>query len=118
MQNILQHCYTEDDSDSYQTLRGTPVVGINHMIPTRSVMLRSRRRSWFPQFRTKLGQCTSLDEIEALLDDNVRRWRGLSDLSVRHGRKDDEDVSDGDAGLHARGLNLSGLLAENELSDG
>jgi len=45
-----------------------------------------KRRPWFSKFRTRLGQCASLDEIEALLGVEVRRWRGPTDLSVAQGR--------------------------------
>jgi hypothetical protein len=83
-----------------------------------SVMLRSRRRPWFPQFRTKLGQCASLNEIEALLNVKVRRWRGLTDLSVPQRGKEGREAIDEDAGIHARDLNLRGFLEEDELSDG
>jgi hypothetical protein len=31
MQNVLWRRNTEDDSNSYPTFRGTPVVGINHV---------------------------------------------------------------------------------------
>lgn len=83
-----------------------------------SVMLRSRRRPWFPQFRTKLGQCASLNEIEALLNVKVRRWRGLTDLSVPQRGKEGREAIDEDAGIHARDLNPRGFLEEDELSDG
>jgi len=101
MQNVLCLCDTEDDSNSYPTFRGTPV-----------------RLPWFPQFRTKLGQTTSLDEIEALLDVKVRRWRGLNDPTVSRGGKEDKEGVDEDSGTHAHNLNLKGFLDEGVCSDG
>jgi len=119
MQNILWLCDTEDDSNSYPTFRGTPVVGISHVgLTFFSVTLCSQRRPWFPQLRMKLGQTTSLDEIEALLNVNVRRWRGLDDPSVSPGGKEDKEGIDEDSGMHAHDLNLRGFLDEGVCSDG
>lgn len=36
----------------------------------------SGRRSWYPKFRAALGACTSVDEIERVLNVKVERWRG------------------------------------------
>ena len=83
-----------------------------------SVTLCSQRRPWFPQFRTKLGQTTSLDEIEALLNVKVRRWLGLNDPSVSRGGKEYEEAIDEDSGMYAHDLNLSGFLDEGVCSDG
>jgi len=91
------------------------MVGINQMNPTLSVILRSRRRLWFSQFRTKLGECTSLDEIEALLNAKVRRWRGMTNIPDG---EEGKGPMDEDAGIHARDLHLRELLDEDEFSDG
>jgi len=80
---------------------------------THFVEHQCRRRPWFPQFRTKLGQCASLDEIEALLRVKVRRWRGSIDLS-----ESQEGATDEDAGTKARYLDLTGFLDDDEVSDG
>jgi len=77
-----------------------------------------QHRPWFPQFRTKLGQTTSLDEIEALLNVKVRRWRGLNDPSVSRGGKENKEAIDGDSGMHAHDLNLRVFLDEGVCSDG
>ena len=80
------------------------------MIPTLSVTPRSRRRSWFPQFRTRLGQCTSLDEVETLLNVKVRQWRGST------GREGVEAIDD-DAGAQEGDVRLTGFLDDGEVSD-
>jgi tRNA-dihydrouridine synthase 1 len=74
-----------------------------------------KRRPWFLQFCTKLGQCTSLDEIEALLRVKVRRWRGLTDLSVV--QTEGKEAMDEDTGIRTQGVDLTGFLAEDELPD-
>jgi tRNA-dihydrouridine synthase 1 len=81
-----------------------------------SVMFCSERRPWFSKFRTELEQCASLDEIEALLRVKVRRWRGLTDLSVAQGRVEaiDEDT---DILYHPKGFDLTGFLDDDELHD-
>jgi hypothetical protein len=112
MQNVPRHCHTKNDSNSYQTFYGTPVVGNSTMESMPSVMFYSKRRPWFLQFRIKLGQCTSLDEVEALLRVKVRQWRGLTDLSMAQAEGKgavDEDTAQGD--------DLTGILAEDELPD-
>lgn len=83
-----------------------------------SVTLCSQRCPWFPQFRTKLGQTTSLDEIEALLNVNVRRWRGLNVPTVSRGEKEDKEAMDEDSGMYAHDLSLRGFLDEGVSSDG
>ena len=93
------------------------MVGINQMKSTLSIIPRSRRRSWFSQFRTKLGQCTSLDEIEALLSAKVGRWRGM-DIPVPQDGEEGKGPIDEDAGIHVRDLNLRELLDEDKLSGG
>ena len=54
----------------------------------------SRRRTWYPQFRTGLGQCTTTEEIETLLKGKVRRWHKFKDLQggAEGGEAVDEDV--------------------------
>ena len=79
-----------------------------------SVMLCSNRRPWFSKFRTKLGQCASLDEIEALLRVEVRRWRGPADLSVAQGRV---GAIDEDTDIPSQGVDLTGFLDDDELHD-
>src|SRR5579863_7424930 len=116
MQNVPRHCHTQNSSNSCQTFRRTPMVGINHMDSTLPVMPCSRCRPWFSQFRTKLGQCTSLDEIEALLNVKVRRWREMTNVSVPQDREEVKGPIDEDAGFHARDLNLRAFLDEDELS--
>lgn len=113
MQNTHRDCYTEDDPNSYQTLYRAPVVGVSGMNPAFLITPCSRRCSWFPRFRTRLGQCASLEEIETLLKVKVRRWRGSS--SISQGGMEDAEVIDDDAGLQERNLRL---LEEDELSDG
>lgn len=72
------------------------------------------RRPWFSEFRTKLGQCTSLDEIEALLRVKVRRWRGLTDLSVTQGKV---DAIDKNTDIPSQEVDLTGFLDDDELHD-
>ncbi len=79
-----------------------------------SVMFCSNRRPWFSKFRTKLGQCASLDEIEALLRVNVIRWRDLTDLSVAQGGV---GAIDGDTDIPYQGVDLRGFLDDDELPD-
>jgi hypothetical protein len=79
-----------------------------------SVMLLSERRPWFSRFRTELGQCASLDEIEALLMIKVRRWRGLTDFSVAQGRV---EAIDKDTDIPSQGVDLTGFLDDDELHD-
>lgn len=64
-------------------------------------MLCSTRRPWFSQFRTKLGQCASLDEIEALLRVKVGRWRGVTDPC---------EARDEDTDIPSPGVDLTGFL--------
>jgi tRNA-dihydrouridine synthase 1 len=78
------------------------------------VMLCSNRRPWFSKFRTKLGQCASLDEIEVLLGVEVRRWRGLTDPSVAQGRA---EAIDEDTDIPSQGVDLTGFLDDDELHD-
>ncbi len=42
----------------------------------------SRRRTWFSQFRARLGQCSTQEEIETLLKGKLRRWHKLNDCAV------------------------------------
>ena len=76
------------------------------------VMLCSERCPWFSEFRTKLGQCASLDEIEALLTVKVRRWRSLTDLPVGRVEAIDEDTD-----IPSRGVDLTEFLDDDELHD-
>jgi hypothetical protein len=94
------------------------MVGINQMNPTLSVILRSRRRPWFSQFRTKLGECSSLDEIEAVLNAKVRRWRGMTNIPLPQDGEEGKGPIDEDAGLHAQDLHLRELLDVDEFSGG
>jgi hypothetical protein len=110
MQNAPRDCHTEDDPNSYQTLYRAPVVGVSGMDPALSMTPCSRRCSWFPRFRTRLGQCASLEDIETLLKVKVRRWRGSSSSGM-----EDAEVIDDDAGLKERSLRL---LDDDEVSDG
>ncbi|KAI9465322.1 FMN-linked oxidoreductase [Lactarius psammicola] len=69
-----------------------------------------RRRTWFPQFRTRLGQCTTTDEIETLLKGNARRWHKLKDCSVsRSGAEVDEAMGE-DMDMWAEGHELTEFL--------
>ena len=113
MQNIPWHCHAKDDSNSYQAFYGTPMVGTSTMDSMPSVMFYSKRRPWFLQFRTKLGQCTSLDEIESLLKVKVRRWRGLTDLSMV--QTEGKEAMEEDTGTRVQGVDLKGFLADDEL---
>ena len=78
-----------------------------------SVMVCSKRRPWFPKFRTKLGQCASVDEIEALLRVKVRRWRGPADLSVAQSRTEDKEVIGEDSEIQAQRVDLTGFPADD-----
>lgn len=80
-----------------------------------SVMFCSNRHPWFSKFRTELGQCASLDEIEVLLRVKVRRWRGLIDLSVAQGRG---GAIDEDTDIPSQGVDLTRFLDDDELHDG
>jgi hypothetical protein len=80
------------------------------------MMHRRHRRPWFFQFRTKLRQCVSLDEIEALLNVEVRRWRGMSNISVPQDGEEGKEAIDEDAGILAQDLNLREFLDEDKLS--
>jgi hypothetical protein len=77
-------------------------------------MLCSKRSPWFSKFRTELGQCASLDEIEALLSVKVRRWCSLTDLSVAQGR---EGAIDEDTDIPCQGVDLTGFLNDDDLHD-
>jgi hypothetical protein len=114
MQNVPRHGNAKDDSNTHKAFHRTPVVRANSIGLPLSVMLCSLRRPWFPQFRIQLGQCVSLDEIEALLQVKVRRWRGLTDIS----RPGVEEELDDDVGIQQQTLNLTGFLDEDGLSDG
>jgi hypothetical protein len=107
MQNVPWRCNAKNDSNSYQTFHGTPMVGTVSMDSTLSVMVCSKRRPWFPKFRTKLGQCATLDEIEALLRVKARRWRGPAGLSVAQSRIEDGEIIDEDSDLQAEGVDLT-----------
>jgi hypothetical protein len=80
-----------------------------------SVMLCSKRHPWFSKFRTKLGQCASLDEIEALLRAKVTQWGSLTDLSVAQGRV---VAIDEDTDISSQVVDLTGFLDDDELHDG
>lgn len=92
------------------------MVGTSSMKQTLSLMFCSKRRPWFPKFRAKLGQCESLDEIEALLKVKVRRWRGPADLSASQGRIEDETI-DEDADIQAQAVDLAGFLVDDDSPD-
>jgi tRNA-dihydrouridine synthase 1 len=79
-----------------------------------SVILYSERRPWFSQFRTKLGQCASLDEIEVLLRVNVRRWRGPADPFVVQSRV---GAIDEETEISSQGVDLMGFLDDDELHE-
>ena len=79
-----------------------------------SVMICSKHHPWFSEFRTKIGQCTSLDEVEALLRVKVRRWRGLTDLSMAQGRV---KAIDEDTDILSQGVDLTGFLDDDKLHD-
>ena len=87
------------------------------MDPALSVTPCSRRRSWFPQFRTRLGQCASLDEVETLLKVKVRRLRGLTDFSISQGGMAGAEAIDDDVGAQERDVRLTGFLDDGEVSD-
>ena len=78
-----------------------------------SVMVCSKRRPWFPKFRTKLGQCASVDEIETLLRVKVGRWRGPADLSVAQSKTEDKEVIDEDSEIQAQGVDLTRFPADD-----
>ncbi|KAH9888527.1 FMN-linked oxidoreductase [Cubamyces lactineus] len=54
------------------------------------------RRPWFNKFRSTLGQCESISEIERLLRVKVQRWRGLKPLSAEEDEDEDEDAGHSD----------------------
>lgn len=116
MQNVPRHRHAKNDSNSCQTFYGTSMVGTSCMNQTPSVMFCSKRRPWFPKFRAKLGQCESLDEIEALLKVKVRQWRGPADLSASQGRIEDETI-DEDTDIQAQAVDLAGLLVDDDSPD-
>ncbi|KAI9510287.1 FMN-linked oxidoreductase [Russula earlei] len=72
----LELCRTYPDTATLKTVQ----THIRHFTEH-----QCRRRPWFSRFRKMLGQCTSLDEIEELLRIKLRRWHGLTDLSVPRG---------------------------------
>ena len=93
------------------------MVGTTSMDSTLSVMVCSKRRPWFPKFRTKLGQCASMDEIEALLRVKVRRWRGPADLSVAQSKMEDREIIEEDSDIQAEGVDLTGSPADDDSPD-
>lgn len=101
----LELCRMYPDTATLKTIQ----THIRHFIEHQCV-----RRPWFTQFRTQLGQCVSLDEIEVLLQVKVRRWRGLTDVS----RPGGEEEIDDDVGIQQQTLDLTGFLDEDGLSDG
>jgi hypothetical protein len=117
MQNASRYCHAENNSNPYQALYRTPMVSISSMDLVLSVTPRSRRRPWFPRFRTRLGRCASLDEIETLLNVNVRRWRGSINSSTSQRGVEGAEIIDEDEGSQERGLSLTGFLDDDEVSD-
>ncbi|KAH9036172.1 FMN-linked oxidoreductase [Lactarius pseudohatsudake] len=73
-----------------------------------------RRRTWFPLFRTRLGQCTTTEEIETLLKGKVRQWHKSKDCSVSRGGGEamDEDVD-----IEAEGRKLTEVLHSGLFDD-
>ena len=67
----------------------------------------SRRRTWFPRFRTKLGQCTTTEEIETLLKGEVRRWHKLKDSPISRGRAEGGEAVDEDVDIQTEGRKLT-----------
>ena len=84
------------------------MVSISDMnLPALGVIFCSRRRTWFSQFRTKLGQCTTTEEIETLLTGKVRRWHKLKDNSVSQGGEEEGETVDEGVDIQAEGRKLT-----------
>lgn len=66
-----------------------------------------RRRTWFPQFRTKLGQCTTTEEIETLLRGKVRRWHKLRDSPLSRDEVEGDEAVDEGVNTQAEGPELT-----------
>lgn len=79
------------------------MVSISGIYPALWVIFCSRRRPWFLQFRTMLGQCTTTEEIETLLKGKVRRWDTLEDCSVSRGGAEGGEAMDEDVNIQAEG---------------
>ena len=67
-------------------------------IPDVVFQSHSRRRSWFPKFRTALADCRTQDEMEFLLRSKVQRWRGRPAIPAEV--LDDSGVAEGDGEDH------------------
>jgi len=74
------------------------------------VIFCSQRRTWFPQFRTRLGQCTTTEEIETLLKGKVRQWHKLKDCFVSRGGAEGGEAVDEDVDIQAEGPTLTEFL--------
>jgi hypothetical protein len=77
------------------------------------------RCTWFSQFRMKLGQCTTTEEIEILLKGKVKRWHKLKDTTISQGRAEGEMVDEG-VDIQAEGRKLmefphSGLFDDDNI---
>ncbi|KAI0040183.1 FMN-linked oxidoreductase [Auriscalpium vulgare] len=63
----LEFCRAYPDTATLQTIQ----THVRHIMS-----FQCQRQPWFRQFDARLGQCASVDEIEVLISDRVRRWRG------------------------------------------
>jgi hypothetical protein len=96
------------------------MVSISDITPALCVILCSRRRTWFSRFRTKLGQCTTMEEIETFLKGEVRRWHKLKDGPVSRGGAEGGETVDEDVDIQTEGRKLtefphSGLFDDDAL---
>ncbi|OBZ67614.1 tRNA-dihydrouridine(16/17) synthase [NAD(P)(+)]-like protein [Grifola frondosa] len=69
----LDVCREHPDTATIETVQ----THIRHFVDS-----QCSRRPWFNQFRSALGRCQTLADIEALLRNKVQRWRGLPPLLV------------------------------------
>ncbi|KAI0333200.1 FMN-linked oxidoreductase [Cubamyces sp. BRFM 1775] len=79
----LDICREHPDTATMQTIQ----THIRHFVDH-----QCGRRPWFNKFRSTLGQCDSINEIERLLRVKVQRWRGLQPLSAEEDDDENEDA--------------------------
>ncbi|KAF5371731.1 hypothetical protein D9758_003440 [Tetrapyrgos nigripes] len=76
----LDLCRTYTDTASVPSVK----THVRHIVD-----FQRSRRPWYTKFRSALGDCTTLEEIEYLLCRKVERWRGRSPR--KSFQNDDED---------------------------
>ncbi|KAK0452270.1 FMN-linked oxidoreductase [Armillaria borealis] len=79
----LQLCRDYPDTATFPTVQ----THIRHFVD-----FQCDRKPWYQKFRTALGSCCDVDDVERMLRTKVRRWRGKSARSDNDPEVEEESV--------------------------